>query len=162
MIQRYLDTLVKIGLIEKIPVLNKKKFVYKNVSPLFDLHFYLDEKYAYVENQVPQRFIKKVIDEKVPFHVESFFENLIAKKRGMKKVIVEEPQIDIALMNFKKLSLVAEVKWRDKITKRDIHTIEEKLNKFDCERLLIVPDKKIVGEIKGIKVVDIDDLLKIY
>ncbi|MCD6546989.1 MAG: AAA family ATPase [Nanoarchaeota archaeon] len=161
LIQRYLDVLVKIGLIERVNVFNKKKFAYKNISPLFDLHFYLDEKYAYAENFVPCKFIKNVIDEKIPFHIENFFENLIAKKLGLKKVIIEDPQIDIALTRFKRLDLVAEVKWKNKITKKDLRTIEERLNKFDCRKLLIVIDKKRIRgvKLKGIQIVDINDLI---
>ncbi len=162
LIQRYLDVLVKIGIIERLKILGKKRFLYKNISPLFDLHFYLDEKYSYVENQISERFIKKVIDERLPYHTEDFFAILLAKGLGMKRVIIEEPQIDIALTNFKRLSLIAEVKWKDKITKKEIQIIKEKLNKFDCEKLLIVPDKNILkdGRIKGIKIMDIMDLMK--
>ncbi len=158
LIQRYLDTLVKIGLVEKVEVYKKKRFVYRSVSPLFDLHFYLDEKYSYVENPVPERFIREVIMEKLPYHVERFFEDLLSKKLGMKKVVIEEPEIDIALTRFKKLALVGEVKWGRRVTSKEIKKVANKLNLFNCDKILIVPDRAGSFTVEGIRVVDVFDL----
>ncbi len=44
----------------------------------------------------------------------------MAKYFGMKPVKIMEPEIDVALVKFKKLSVVAEVKWRDEVTKKEI------------------------------------------
>ena len=162
LIQRYLDVLVKIGILEKLEVLNRKKFVYKNISPLFDLHYYLDEKYGYIENTIPKNFIRKVVNEKIPLHIERFFAELLAKHFGLKKVCIEDPQIDIALVSFKKLDLVAEVKWKDKISNQELKKIEEKLKAFNCKKILIVPNKKIIKkELKGISVWSVKDVLKL-
>ncbi len=161
LIQRYLDVLVKIGLLKKIQVWQKKKFVYKHISPLFDLHFYLDEKYSYVENDIPERFIQAVVNEKLPMHVEDFFSSLLSKIYGLKQVKIEDPEIDISLLKFKKLRLVGEVKWKGKINKAELKIIESKLNKFTCRKILVVPDKRIIKrKLKNIDVLDIKEVLK--
>ncbi len=163
LIQRYLDTLVRLGIIEKIPVFNKKRFIYQHTSPLFDLHFYLDEKYNYTDNDIPLRFIRNVVNEKLPFHVERFFENLLAKGLGLRKVAINEPEIDIALTDFKKLSLIAEVKWKNKVYGKDLRNLVDKFSRFNCKKLLIVMDKALVdkdlGDIDIIDIKDISDFL---
>ena len=160
LIQRYLDVLMKIGLIERIEVYKKKRFYYKIISPLFDLHYYLEEKYSYTENLINETFIRKVIDEKLPYHIEDFFANVLAKKYGLKKVKIQEPEIDIALTNFKKIWLIAEVKWKKNITKEHIIKIENKFKPFKCKKFLIVPDRsKIRFKLNDVEIIDIDDLI---
>jgi hypothetical protein len=162
LIQRYLDVLVKIGILEKLEVFGKKKFVYKNISPLFDLHYYLDEKYGYIENLIPEEFIKKVIDKKIPMHVESFFRDLLSKCFGLKKVIIEKPEIDIALTDFKKLKVVAEVKWKKGLSEEELKSIEEKLNEFECKKFLILPTRKALKrKLKDITVLDVEDVINL-
>ena len=70
-----------------------------------------------------EKFIRSVVDEKLSGHVEDFFSNLFSKLYGLKQVKVENPEIDISLVKFKKLSLVAEVKWKNNKTLK----IHEKL-----------------------------------
>lgn len=162
-IQRYLDMLVKIGILEKIEVLNKNKFKYFHVSPVFDLHFYLDEKYSYSENEIPEKFVKKIVKEKIPLHAEQFFARFLSKRFGMKRVKIEEPELDIVLTEFKKIKVIAEVKWKKNIKRKEIEKIEEKFNKFKkIKKYLIVPNKKAIRkEIKNTKILDIRDILEL-
>ncbi len=159
-IQTYLNILEKIGILGKYPVLDKKRFRYYHVSPLFDLHFYLDEKYAYTEVDIPEEFIQKVVEEKLPNHVEQFLRNFIAKRYGLRPISIDSPEIDIALTKFKRLKLVGEVKWRKKIKQSDVRKTVEKLNQFECDRILIVPDKSMVKkDLEGVRVMDASDIL---
>jgi predicted AAA+ superfamily ATPase len=156
LIQSYLEVLRDIGLIEKVEVFGSRKFKYFHISPLLDLHYYLEEKYAYSEVDVPEKFVRKVIDEKVPFHVESFFASLLSKKLGLKKVIVEKPETDIALVEFNRIGAVGEVKWK-KIKQVELEEIEEKLCKFkDAEKYVILQEKDGL-ESKKVKLLDYKD-----
>ncbi len=141
LIQRYLESLVAIGIFEKKQVLYKKKFVYNHVSPLLDLYFYTDEKYGLLERQIPSNYVRAVVGEKLPFHVERFVESLASKTYGMVPVKIEEPEIDFALVSFKKVKVVGEVKWK-KIGLGEVKAAEDKLSAFDAEKLLVVPDKR--------------------
>lgn len=138
-IQRYLEVLVETGLLEKIPVYGSKKFKYRHVSPLLDLHFYLEGKYSYTETDIPEQFIAEVVQQKLPIHVEEFFFSLLSKLFGLRKMIVEEPPLDITLFEFKRMKVVGEVKW-GKVEKEESSRIGERLRKFDGERYLIVPE----------------------
>jgi hypothetical protein len=48
-IQQYLANLVQVGIIKRIEVFNKKRFIYKLVSPLSRVFYYSDEKYNVAE-----------------------------------------------------------------------------------------------------------------
>ncbi len=161
-VQRYLDNMVKIGILEKLEVWNKNKFRFFHISPVFDLHFYLDEKYSYVENEIPKKFLRDIVEYKIPFHIEHFFRTFFSKLFGLKKVIIEEPEIDMALTKFKKLKVIGEVKWKKKVGEEEIRKVEEKFEKFkNVEKYLIVPEKKILKRNPlNIKVLDIEDILK--
>ena len=160
LIQRYLDVLVKIGLIEKIET-NKRGFYYVHNSPLFDLHFYLDEKYGYTELDISTRYIKDVVKEMLPRHVEKFIWDLLAHKYGLKKVKIYNPEIDIALKRFDKLVLVGEVKWKKKITTSEMKEVIRKLSKFDCQKIIVLPDKKLLPKLdfEDITIIDSKDLI---
>lgn len=159
LIQGYLNNLVSMGFFNKEKVLNRKKFMYSHTSPFLDLFFYADEKYGLLETQVPDKFIRGVVDKKLPFHVEYFVKSLTSKIYGMAPIKIEDPEIDIALVSFKKIKVVGEVKW-EKVTMGDVKKIEEKLGKFDAEKLLIVRNKKgLKSDI--LKILEIKDLLKI-
>ncbi len=141
LIQRYLTVLKDIGLIEKLSVFGTRKFRYYHTSPIFDLHFYLEEKYAYTETDVPEAFIKDVVEAKLPFHVEKFFASLLSKKLGMKQVIVERPETDIALVKFDKVKFVGEVKWGS-VKQSELDKVAKTLSLFKgAEKVMIVPNK---------------------
>jgi len=112
----------------------------------------------------PREFIRKAIDEKLPRHVEGFIERLLAKAYGLRPVKVELPdlELDVALQGFKRLELVGEVKWRKGIKASEIHRIEEKLSRFKCKRVLVVPNERVLErKPDGIEVLTPWELLEI-
>ncbi len=160
LIQRYLDVLVKIGLIERIET-NKRSFYYAHSSNLFNLHFYLDEKYGYTEMEVPVKYIDDVLKKMLSRDVENFIWDMFSRKLGLKKIKINNPEIDIALKRFDRIVLVGEVKWRKKLSRSDIRKIEEKLSMFECEKILIVQDKRNMEYNGDLKILDAGDILKL-
>lgn len=160
LIQRYLDVLVKIGFIEKIET-ERRSFHYIHVSPLFRLHFYLDEKYGYTELDIPKKYIEEVVRNLLPRDVEQFMADMFSRKLGLKKIKINNPEIDIALKRFDRIVLVGEVKWRKKVSKTDVLKAEEKLSSFECERILIVPDKREIDCHGDMKILDARDILSL-
>ena len=162
MMPKYLDTLVEMGILEMRKVFGKKKFYYFHASPILDLHYYLEAKYSYVDVYTPVEFIKKVVSVKLPMHVEQFFRNLLAKHLGMKDEIIDtgSNELDIALLQFKKLNIVGEVKWTKRISADEIRSIENNLKSFpDARSILIVPDKNALErKPDGIEVYDLISL----
>ena len=103
-----------------------------------------------------------ILNEKTSLHVEQFFRNMLSEIFGLGKEMISEKdyEVDIALTDFKKLKIVGEVKWKRRITKNEIKRIEHVLKRFDCRKILIVPDKEnIEGKISGIEVWDVKKIL---
>lgn len=162
LVHPYLSNLHNLGLLEKIKVFGKNKYFYYHSSPVADLYYYMAEKYGFSERDMPESQISRILNEKIPHHVEQFFRNLLSKALGLNIEIISEKdyEIDIVLTDFKKIKLVGEVKWKKKIAKNEIEHIEKILGKFPCKRVLIVPDKKAAEKAPhGVEVWDIKTLL---
>ncbi|WP_456366844.1 ATPase [Thermococcus sp.] len=165
-LQRYLSILTDMGVLRKVPVVGKrrKKFSYRHLSPLLDLHFYIEEKYAYTELETPMEFIERAVNEKVPKAVEGFVEALLSKVYGLRPVRIERPELelDIALQGFKRLELVGEVKWKNRVKGEEVKKIEDKLEKFDCRRVLVVPSEEVLEKTpRRVEILTAEDLLEL-
>ncbi|MFA4639457.1 ATPase [Pyrococcus kukulkanii] len=164
-LQKYLGILTEMGILRKVEVIGKrrKKFHYYHVSPLFDLHYYLEAKYAYTELDIPEKYIRKVVEEKLPLHVEDFIAELFSKLYGMKRLYIELPnlQLDVALGSFKRIEIVGEVKWKEFVGRDEIRKIEEKLSRIDARRFLVVPSlDALEKEPEGVEVLTPEDILR--
>ncbi len=161
-IQSYLKVLISVGILKKVKILNKKYDFLIHSSPLLDLYFYLDGKYGFSELDIPRKEVEKILEEKLPSHVEDFFRDLFSKIYGLKtgKIVEKEYDIDIALHTFKKIKVVGEVKWKKRIKRSETRKINEVLSRYSCEKFLVVPDKRgIEGELdREIEVYDIKRL----
>ena len=154
-----MNNLVSFGIIRKIEVTNKKKFVYKLVSPLARIFYYADEKYNIAERPRDEKELLAIIQEVLPHMIEDAVREHIAKKEGLRETIIESRDYDIDgyLMRFQEPEILLEVKWKRELKKEDIQKTEKNLEKLSAKRkILFVPDKK---EIKTmLEVWDVDDL----
>ena len=159
-VKPYLNTLLEIGLVKRVPEYFGKRYYYFVSSPVIDLYYYLDEKYNFSERDLEEKYIT----EKIPMHVEDFIRELLGKIFGMRTFIINKPnmEVEIALARFKKLKIVGEVKWKKKVSKSEIKEIEEKLEKFKgCRKILVVPSEDAVEkEPEGVEVWDVGKILK--
>ncbi len=160
-ITKYVDMLVKMGLIERVEVWGKKKgSIYRHVSPLTETIYYLGSRYGFFDLPLTWRFIEKVLANLIPLLVERFVERLFAETRGLKPVKILSPEIDVALAEFKRIKLVCEVKWSRRVSRSDVRLAEAKLSRFeDAEAILVVPDQTAVPE-TGLEVWDIRRLIE--
>lgn len=159
-IQQYLNNLVSFGIIKKIGVFNKKKFVYKLCSPLLRVYYYSDEKYNLSERKVAEKELALIVDELVPRAVEDSVREFLAEKYGLRETVVEirDFEVDGCLLKFKKPEIALEVKWK-KLAKSDILGSEENLGKINAPRkVLFVQDKNNVDS--SLQVIDVEDFEK--
>ncbi|MFH1638523.1 MAG: AAA family ATPase [Candidatus Woesearchaeota archaeon] len=158
-VQQYLKNLIEFGIIKRIQVYNRKKFIYKHISPLVSLFYYADEKYNVSEREVTEKEIIRIIDEVMPKIVEDNIRELFAIKYGFIETIVEtkDYDIDAYLLKFKKPEMAIEIKWKRKVSKEDIAKAEKNLEKIDAKRkILFVADKSLVHS--KLETLDISDL----
>ena len=163
LIQQYLANLAEFGIIKKIGVYNKNKFVYKHASPLVRFYYYSDEKYNISERAVTKEEIKRIIDELLPRIIEDNVREFLSEKFGLVECVFESKDFDVdaCLLKFKKVDVAVEIKWKDKIGTDDIDKALETLSSVNPrEMFLFVPDKAKVKTDK-IKVVDITDFVSV-
>jgi len=161
-IQSYLKTLINIGILKKVNILNKKYDLIIHSSPILDLYFYLDGHYGFSEIEIPLEETRKIVEGRMPIHVEDFFRELFSKIFGLKagKIVERDHEIDIVLHTFKKTKFIGEVKWRKNIGIREIQRLNEIYSRYDYEKFLIIPGSKTVrGKIsRDIEIYDINKL----
>ncbi len=163
-IQQYLNNLVSFGILKKVPVWRKNRFRYFHTSPIAHTYYYLDERYSIGERKTNSQEIKTYMQEIIPHLMENALRQWMADLFGMSLYLHEAPdfEVDGILSRFKRAEMAFEVKWKERITSSDIMRAETNLERIDAKKkVLIVPDKK---ELKStnIKIMDIQDLLKLY
>lgn len=163
MIQQYLNNLRQFGIVKRINIYQRKKFVYKFTSPLMRLFYYGDEKYNISERKMSDGEMLNIVSELLPKIIEDEIREFLGNKFGLWESVGmgNDYDIDIILSRFKKPELAGEVKWKDVIKSEDIEKTYKNLEKIDAKRkILFLPDKKIYQKkLKGIKVVDITDFV---
>ncbi|AEM39025.1 ATPase [Pyrolobus fumarii 1A] len=147
-VTKYLDVMVRVGLLERLEVWGRRRgSIYRHYSPLTDLAYHLQARYDFYEVPAPLEYGVRAARQRLPLLVEVFAERLLAQLYGLKPVKILEPEVDIALVRFKRLELVAEVKWVSRLSRDEVRRVEEKLYRLEAEkRILIVPDESIVPE----------------
>ena len=163
-VQQYLKNLVDFGIIKKIKVYNRNKFIFKHISPLTQLFYYADERYNISEREVVEEEIERIVNEIMPKIIEDNIREFFALKFGLIESIIEtkDYDVDACLLKFNKPEIAIEIKWKDKISDSEIEKIEETLFRVDCKkRLLFVPDKSKIKKEKirkNIDIIDVTDL----
>jgi hypothetical protein len=164
LVHPFLKILQNIGLIEKIKIYEKNKYYYRISSPIVDYYYYLEAKYGISEREIQLLQAKKVLEIKIPHYVEQFIMNLLSKIFGLwpEKIIEKEYEVDIALVDFKKLKAVVEVKWRKNITNEVLKEVERKLEKYNCRKIFIVPNKvELPASSEKLEIWDVKKILEI-
>lgn len=158
-ISAYIDTLVNIGVLEKIQIYDQKRYKYKIKSAPIDFFFYLNSKYG--EN-VSEKEIIEAWQNKISFYIEDFISELLIEKKGLTKVIYNKPdqEIDVVLKKFKKIEIIGSIKWK-KIDAVKLTTVKQNLNINAKTKFLFVKEKKNRQKIEDIIIYDPSDLKKI-
>ena len=162
-VQQYLNNLVSFGLLKRLKVYNRRHYVYMHTSPLVYLYFYADEKYNLTEIEAGPDVISRVITELYPRIIEGAVRELLAEHFGLVESVVQEKDFDIDayLLRFKTPEVAVEVKWKDKITSKDVRTAERVLSSVEAKRrILFVPDKGKVECESDLEVMDVGDVLQ--
>lgn len=161
-VQQYLQNLLSFGIIKRIKVYNKNKYIYKLGSPLIKFFYYADEKYNISERDITNKEVERIAQEIMPKIVEDNIREFLALKFGLSEAIIEtkDYDIDACLLRFNKPEAVVEIKWKEKINNNELLKIEGDLNKIQAKkRYLFVQDKSKVKSKLKVDIVDINDFI---
>jgi len=158
-IQQYLNNMLSFGLIKRMRIYNKNKFVYKHVSPLMRIFYYADEKYNISERKPSQQEMERIVDDIMPRVAEDSIREFLSDKLGLEESLFEAKDFDIdaCLLRFKEPEVAVEIKWKAKPDSEDVSKASASLGRIKVKRkILFVQDKKLLGKApEGIEVADI-------
>ena len=159
-VQSYLGVMVQIGLLKRIKVYDKNKYIYKIISPLIRLFFYADEKYGISQRQISEIESERIISELLPHIVEDNIREFMANKFGLVENVLEAKDYDIdgVLLKFKAPSILLEAKWSNSIDSKDIRRAEENLGRIKAERRILFVQNKNGLHSKSLEIIDAHDL----
>lgn len=162
LVQQYIKNLISFGLIKKIKIFNKKRFIYKISSPLMQIYYYADEKYNLSERNMKTHNLMPIIEQIFPKIVEDKVRETIAYEKGLVETIYESPDLEIdgILLKFQQPEIALEIKWQ--IPKNlEITKCEKKLKQTNApHKILFTQTKNKIKNIPGIEIWDIGNLEK--
>ncbi|RLE92625.1 MAG: hypothetical protein DRN04_09655 [Thermoprotei archaeon] len=135
-VKKYISNLVEMGLVRKIKVFNKKRYLYTIDSPLLDLFFYLDAKLGFYELRSPLSLTRKKAVEKIPFYYERFVVDLFAQILDAEVQKRFQPEIDGVLVRGRKPIAAIEVKM-GKVSLSEVYDFKSKVSNL-VRRLIVV------------------------
>ncbi len=134
--KKYISNLVEMGLVRKVKVFNKKRYLYTIDSPLLDLFFYLDAKLGFYELRSPLSLTRKKAVEKIPFYYERFVVDLFAQILDAEVQKRFQPEIDGVLVRGRKPIAAIEVKM-GKVSLSEVYDFKSKVSNL-VRRLIVV------------------------
>lgn len=145
LVTKYIQLSTRLGLLERVPVWGRRRrSIYRHVSPLTWASYYLQARYGFYDAAGDTGFGVRVVKQLLPRLMERFAERFFAELYGLKPVKVLEPEVDIALVEYSRLKLVGEVKWRHRISRADVEAAEAKLLRLASHAVLVVPSRDAV------------------
>ncbi len=161
LVGQYISNLIDIGILNRVQVWKRKKYIYRHTSPLVWAFYSLDERYNISDRDLSRKELRVLIDELIPHIMEDVLRKAISERTGTVEFVDHSPQdeIDGIFVKFKKPVAVMEVKWKDRIRKDEALRIKEKLMSHGVNRrILVVPDRKMI-KIDGVEVLEPSDIL---
>ncbi len=140
-VKSFLANLLEMGLVKRIKVFGKKRWIYRISSPIVDLFYYLDTKYGLSELSVDNRTFESAYEEKLPKYFEDFVRTALAEKFGGEEEVMLSPEVDAIITVRGKAVCCAEVKMKAK--KKDLEVLRSKTSNLDCEKLVVDADSVV-------------------
>lgn len=154
----YIKNLVKMRILKEIKLYGKKGIVYRMISPIFSVFYYLSDKYEMDYERPPFEIMKENIIRIHSLCYEDFVVELISRILGGYLRYSQEPEIDGIIVDRKERPLaVVEVKSRE-ISRSDISKFVNKTENIRGKKIVVAKNKI---EYEDVSVLTPDDLRNI-
>jgi len=162
-IRPYFKNMMSMDLVSRVPLHHKRSYRYVIKSPMMELGYLLDEKYNFFEEDVSERRIKSVVNEKVSRHVERYCGDLFAELYDGKYEYhySSDFDIDFIVTEGDGVLAVGEVKWTENVNERDVRKFLDRTGylsgdkiffskkEFDIEGVISLTPKKLFEFLKS-------------
>lgn len=123
------------GLVKRVKVFGKKKWIYKMASPMMNLFYYLDTKYGISELSMDNETFERAYTEKLPKYFEDFVRTSLAEKYGGEEEVMISPEVDIVITVRGGAVCCAKVKMKSE--RKDVELLKSKTSSLDCDKLVL-------------------------
>ncbi len=146
-VKSYLKLLEKMGIVSRVGIHRKNRYLYKIQSPMIWAHYYLDEKLGYGEQETPLGLITKEIRKLLPIFYEDFIIEFIAEILGGTVEKILKNEVDGIIKRKREAIAAIEVKMGS-ITEYEAKKFREKLKNHNLDIPAIVVAKNKIREPK--------------
>ena len=138
----YIKNLIDMDILKQIRIFKKKRMIYKMVSPIFSIYYYMNDKYGLERGLPPFSVVENNLSRAHSFSVEDFIVSALASSFNGELRYSFEPEIDGIIVDRRERPLaVIEVKW-GRISKKDIDTYLDKIEELGIGGKRILVTKK--------------------
>ncbi len=158
-VKSYLRILEKMGLVRRIKIFKRNRYIYTIESPIIHTYYYLNEKIGYGEMDIPTSIAIRETKKIIPKYFEDFTVRLIAETLGGTIEKTQQNEIDGIITRKKETIAVIEVKM-GQITPEETKKFIEKTRKLRIKApKIVIANQKT--QHKQIVSLDIQDLIEI-
>ena len=137
----YIKNLVRMGILKEVKLYGKKGIIYRMVSPIFSVFYYLSDKYEMEHDKPSFKTMKENIMKIHSLCYEDFVAELIASILGGYLRYSHDPEIDGIIVDRKEKPIaVVEVKY-GKIGRSDISRFINKTEGISGKRIMVAKNK---------------------
>ena len=144
-VKSYLANLVGMGIVERVKVRGRRRYIYRIESPLVDLFYYLDSKLGFQEVEVPLEELVRLAEVKAGAYYEDFIVKLLAEVLGGRAEKSLDPEVDGIIVRGGEILAAVEVKL-GQITRSEVRKFLERTP--GCRRIVVAREGPEVGEMK--------------
>ncbi|MFW6048526.1 MAG: AAA family ATPase [Candidatus Natronoplasma sp.] len=161
-IRPYFKNMMSMDLVSRIPLHHKKGYRYTIKSPIMELGYLLDERYNFFEEDIPERRLKKVIDDHVPKHVERYCGDLFAELYEGKYEYhySSDFDIDFIITQDSDVLAVGEVKWTENVSRKDVERFMECTEYLSGDKIFFSKKEFEIEDVISLTPEKLFDLLK--
>jgi hypothetical protein len=145
----YIKNLIDMDILKQIRIFKKKRAIYKMVSPIFSIYYYMNDKYGLERGLPPFSVVENNLIRAHSFSVEDFIVSALASSFKGELRYSFEPEIDGIIVDRRERVLaIIEVKW-GRISSNDIDKYLEKIEELGIngKRILVTKDSIQSNEI---------------
>jgi len=145
----YIKNLIDMDILKQVRVFKKKRTIYKMVSPIFSIYYYMNDKYGLERGLPPFSVVKNNLIRAHSLSVEDFIVCALANSFKGDVRYSYEPEIDGIIVDRRERPLaVIEVKW-GRMSKKDIDSYLDKIEEVGIggKRIIVSKDSIQSNEI---------------
>lgn len=140
----YIKNLIDMDILKQLRIFKKKRTIYRMVSPIFSIYYYMNDKYGLERGLPPFSIVKNNLIRAHSFSVEDFIISALASSFNGEVRYSFEPEIDGIIVDRRERPLaIVEVKW-GRISNSDIDRYLDKIDELGIGGKRIIVSKESI------------------